>query len=131
MNNSTVPFMLLSWNVRRLGDPDKCKVVRDTLASSLLDVACLQESKLCTTDPAKARTFLPRHLADFVCVDATATRGGLVTAWNNHMLLMTSFIRRQRTLTTVFFHGFRHVFHGDERLCSCRPSRFCWFPRGP
>ncbi|CAN6233698.1 unnamed protein product [Urochloa humidicola] len=102
MNVNTVPWSLLSWNVRGLGDLDKCKVVRDTLASVRLDVACLQESKLRTTDPAKARTFLPPTISEFVCVDASATRGGLVTAWNTRTLQMTSVISRQRTLTTVF-----------------------------
>ncbi|CAN6206900.1 unnamed protein product [Urochloa humidicola] len=102
MNTSTVPFSLLSWNVRGLGDSDKCKLVRDTLASAVLDVACLQESKLPVTNPAKARSFLPQSLSDFHCVDATETRGGLVTAWNSRTLLMTSFVSRQCTLTSIF-----------------------------
>jgi hypothetical protein len=35
------------------------KIVRDTLVSSRLDVACIQETKLGCTDAAKARSFLP------------------------------------------------------------------------
>jgi len=59
MNANMVPLLFVSWNVRGLGDSDKCKTIRDTLVSAHLDVACIQETKLSRTDPAKARSFLP------------------------------------------------------------------------
>ena len=59
MNANTVPLLIVSWNVRGLGDSDKCKTIRDTLVSARLDVACIQETKLSRTDPTKARSFLP------------------------------------------------------------------------
>jgi hypothetical protein len=39
---------------------------------------------------------------DFSCVDANGFRGGFLTAWNARALSLTSFIKRQRTLTTFF-----------------------------
>ncbi|CAN6341061.1 unnamed protein product [Urochloa humidicola] len=102
MNASTMLFSLLSWNVRGLGDSDKCKIVRDSLFSAKPDVACLQETKLRSTDSSKARSFLPPLLTDFYCVDASDTRGGLITAWNARTLMVSSFLSRRRTLTTVF-----------------------------
>ncbi|CAN6352985.1 unnamed protein product [Urochloa humidicola] len=102
MNESSSPLSLLSWNVRGLGDPDKCKLVRDTLSTPFLDVACLQETKLDATTTAKARSFLPSSLSDYLCVDACETRGGLITAWNTRTLQMDSFISHQRTLTMFF-----------------------------
>ena len=59
MNANTVPLLIVSWNVRGLGDSDKCKTIRDTLVSARLDVACIQEMKLSRTDPTKAHSFLP------------------------------------------------------------------------
>ncbi|CAN6294153.1 unnamed protein product [Urochloa humidicola] len=102
MNASSITYSLLSWNVRGLGDCDKCKIVRDTLFSSRPDIACMQETKLSCTSSTKARSFLSSHLSDFHCVDATATRGGLVMAWNARALTLNSFMTRQRTLTTCF-----------------------------
>ncbi|CAN6300756.1 unnamed protein product [Urochloa humidicola] len=102
MNAKNVVFSLVSWNVRGLSDCDKCRLVRDALSSARTDIACLQESKLSTTSAAKARSFLPPHLSDFHCVDATTTRGGIVTAWNARTFTLTSFLSRQRSLTTFF-----------------------------
>lgn len=102
MNLNSVSFSLLSWNVRGLGDSDKCKTVRDTIISARLDVACLQEMKLRATDLSKAKTFLPLNLAYYKCVDVIGACGGLITAWDTRSLTMTSFIARQRSLTTYF-----------------------------
>ena len=59
MNANTVPLLIVSWNVRGLGNSDKCKTIWDTLVSARLNVACIQEMKPRHTDPTKARSFLP------------------------------------------------------------------------
>jgi hypothetical protein len=69
-------LLFSSWNVRGLGDEDKCSLVRDNVASSLPSVMCFQESKLAALDAAKARSFLPSALSDFAVVDANGSRGG-------------------------------------------------------
>lgn len=102
MNVNVVSFSLVSWNVRGLGDHDKCTLVRDSLCAARPIVVCLQESKLASIPHAKARSFLPSHHVDFLCVDASNTRGGLVTAWDARSLTLTSFIMRRHTLTTMF-----------------------------
>lgn len=102
MIRGSVSYSLVSWNVRGLGLADKCTTVRDTLGAACCDVACLQETKLRATDKIKARSFLPAHLADFSCVDAVGSSGGLATCWNSRSFSLTSFIARRRTLTTLF-----------------------------
>ncbi|CAN6209153.1 unnamed protein product [Urochloa humidicola] len=102
MNSNTVNYSLLTWNVRGLGDSDKCKSVRDVLLAAKLDIACLQETKLVGTDSSKARAFLPTSLSAFSCVDADGTRGGLITAWNACSVTMTSVLTRDRSLTVFF-----------------------------
>ena len=92
MNASTTAYGLLSWNVRGLGDDDKCKIVRDTLSARNITIACNQETKLRSASPAKARNFLPPNLSNFHCVDAAGTRGGILTAWDDRALTMTSLL---------------------------------------
>ncbi|CAO1939972.1 unnamed protein product [Urochloa humidicola] len=102
MNTSTISYALLSWNVRGLGDSDKCTTVRNSLSAARLDIVCLQETKLSSTSDAKSCSFLPPTLSNYACVDAAEARGGLITAWNTRSLTMTSVISRRRSLTTVF-----------------------------
>ncbi|XP_071677171.1 uncharacterized protein [Lolium perenne] len=94
-------LLFSSWNVRGLGDEDKCHLVRDSVASALPSVMCFQESKLSHLDAAKARSFLPATLADFAVVDANGSRGGLVTAWDGRMLSLSNTIARVFSLTTT------------------------------
>jgi exonuclease III len=103
MNVSTVSFALISWNVGGLGDRDKCTIVHDTLDVVRPTIACLEESKLDDdTYPSKLRSFLPRSLSKSHSVGTSATRGGLITAWDPHVLTLTSFAMRSRSLTTCF-----------------------------
>jgi exonuclease III len=102
MNAYMISFSLVSWNIRGLGDDDKCTMVKDTLSAAQPNIVCLQESKLSSTDALKTRASLPPHISGFCCVDAAATRGGLVTAWDKRSFSLTSFITCHHTLTTAF-----------------------------
>ena len=102
MNAKTVKLSVLSWNVRGLGDADKCRVVRDLIQSLKLDIVCLQETKLRTVDERRARAFLPPNLSLFRCVDASGSRGGILTAWDPRAVLLHSFIARKHTLSLAF-----------------------------
>ena len=102
MNQNGRVFKLVSWNVRGLGDDRKCDVVRDALCSDRATVICLQETKLHSTSPAKAKSFLPSNFRNLHCVDARGSRGGILTAWDDNSLTLHSFITRKHTLTTVF-----------------------------
>jgi hypothetical protein len=73
-----INLLFSSWNVCVLGDEDKCHRVRDNVVSSLPSVMCIQDSKLARLDAAKARSFLPSAVSDFVVVDANGSSGGLV-----------------------------------------------------
>ena len=101
MNQNGRVFQLLSWNVRGLGDADKCAVVKDVLTNANPTVICLQETKLSSTSASKACSFLPTPFRDLHCVDATGSRGGILTAWDANALSLSSFITRKHTLTTV------------------------------
>lgn len=76
MNPSTVSFTLLSWNVRGLGDHNKCILVRDAIFSTRPNIVCLQETKLGNVDHLKVRNFLPAYLNEYQALNADDTRGG-------------------------------------------------------
>ena len=52
-------FSIVSWNVRGLGDPDKCAIVKDALVSANPSIICLQETKLHHITQFQSRSFLP------------------------------------------------------------------------
>ena len=73
-------FSLCFWNVRGLGDPEKCSDVLAELLSSTPHLVLLQETKLSDFTPSKLSSFLPRTLNDFRSLPATGSSGGLLTA---------------------------------------------------
>jgi len=102
MSNDFKNFLVVSWNVRGLGDPDKCTVVKDALVASAPSVICLQETKLSDLSRFKAHSFLPPHFTDTIqFVRAAGSCGGILTAWNTNLFSLDSFISRRHTLTTA------------------------------
>lgn len=96
---------VVSWNVRGLGDVDKCDAVRDAFTTSHPLIACVQETKLSDIPDNKFKSFLPAHLASHCFLSADGSRGGLATAWDeNHFTLLSS-VSRAYPLTTTFSYA--------------------------
>ena len=94
---------MVFWNVRGLGDSDKCNLVRGVFSNARPAVICIQESKLDNIDAFKAKTFLPPTFSNsFVFAPADGTRGGLVTAWDPALFTIHSHFLKPFTLTTKF-----------------------------
>lgn len=74
---------ILSWNVRGLGDDDKCTLVRDTITSCCPSVVRLQETKLASLTPFKMRSFLPVKFTDHAVTFSEGTSGGILVAWDS------------------------------------------------
>jgi hypothetical protein len=87
-------FKFLSWNVRGLGDPLKCDIVKDSLRANLLDLVMLQETKLSNISSFKSSTFLPTDLNTFLSLDASRASRGLLSAWNPNKFKLKSSIAR-------------------------------------
>jgi hypothetical protein len=75
-------FVVLCWNVRGLGDPLKCDIVKDSLHSNFPGIVMLQETKLANVNIVKSASFLPDALNTFISLDASGASRGLLTAWN-------------------------------------------------
>ena len=82
-SSSNHSLSIMSWNVRGLGDLDKCNVVREAIISANPSIMCIQKSKLHDIDRFKVKTFLPTQFAQtFIFLPAIGSRGGIITAWN-------------------------------------------------
>jgi exonuclease III len=86
MNQLCFEYVVLSWNVRGLGETDKCDLIRNAICAVHPHIACLQESKLSHLDANKAKSFLSSNLSDNATLPANAMRGGMVTTWNPTVL---------------------------------------------
>jgi hypothetical protein len=80
--NHTRKIPVVSWNVRGLGESDKCDVVRDVFAICRPMIALVQETKLSNISPVKFRNFLPANLSAQFFLAANGSRGGIATAWD-------------------------------------------------
>jgi len=94
-------FNVISWNVRGLGDSDKCNLVRNAFRDANPVIVCLQETKLCSIDFFKAATFLPKGFL-FVFSPSDGARGGILTAWNPTAFALKQSFSKPYSLTCVF-----------------------------
>jgi exonuclease III len=104
MNRTYRNFVILSWNVRGLGQIDKCDVVRDNILRNHPNIVCLQETKLMDIVGHDTRAFLPANLNTFFAAPADGTRGGLLTAWDSNSFAASS-QQTHRFATTVTFQS--------------------------
>lgn len=77
MSSQSRSISILSWNVRGLGEPDKCKLVSATISSVRPVLIMLQETKLANIDALKARSFLPAFLDCYHFIGSYGSRGAL------------------------------------------------------
>jgi exonuclease III len=99
--NCTRKISIVSWNVRGLGEDDKCISVRDVFATCRPAIALVQETKVRDVSSQKIKSFLPANLSAHCFLAADGSRGGIVTAWDKTHLALVSSHSRLYTLTTV------------------------------
>jgi exonuclease III len=101
-NCPTKNFVFVSWNVRGLGDDDKCCTVHGHMLGAAPSVLCIQETKLASVTASKARSFLPPVLSLFVVADTDGSRGGMLTAYDPRVLNLINTDTRRFSLSTSF-----------------------------
>lgn len=69
---------ILSWNVRGLGGPKHCMVVRDIISKNKVSIVMLQESKLSSMSDTTARALWRSKSARWLSVDAAGSVGGIL-----------------------------------------------------
>ena len=86
MKNAT--YSIVSWNVRGLGDNDKCSNVFSEINLLRPSIALLQETKLQKPDTNKLRSILPRFLDSNNHLDAIGSAGGILSATNSRFSIV-------------------------------------------
>lgn len=98
--NPTV-ISICSWNVRGLGDVNKCSDVLAELISINPHLALLQESKLQDISDQKLRSFIPRALDHSVSLPAVGSAGGTISAANSSYLNIVSYTNHSYSTTLI------------------------------
>jgi len=100
-NSDCKTLNVISWNVRGLGDLDKCNLVRNAFRDVNPVIVCLQETKLPEIDFFKAATFLPVGFS-YVFSPSDGARGGILTAWDPNIFSLTHDFIKPYSLTCSF-----------------------------
>lgn len=85
-------FKLLNWNVRGLGDLNKCMVIKNSVLDLNCDLFCFQETKWNDHSIFKVRQVCSAKFKSYITLDAEGSRGGILLAWSNSYKLLNSYI---------------------------------------
>jgi exonuclease III len=102
MMNSSIRFTFVSCNVRGLGNPKKCDLVKELIINNLPDLVLLQETKLDNLNIFKSSSFLPAAIQSYTTLDAINASRGLLTAWNPNKLKLISSFTKSYSITSQF-----------------------------
>jgi exonuclease III len=83
---------MLCWNVRGLGDSNKCVVVKDTIKEANTFILCIQETKLSEISFVKFNNIAPPRYTNYSILSANGSRGGgTLTAWSSVYTLNSTY----------------------------------------
>lgn len=74
---------ILSWDVRGLGRPSKCHLVKDVILTSEADIVCLEESKLQKIQSSTWRLVGGTRINTFDFLPTLGTTRGIIIAWDH------------------------------------------------
>ncbi|GMJ03434.1 hypothetical protein HRI_004012600 [Hibiscus trionum] len=74
--------LLICWNVRGLGKPEKARAVSSVLKSSRAKIAFLQESKISQLTPSLLKRMKGSYFSDCVFSPSVGASGGLIFLLN-------------------------------------------------
>ena len=77
---------LFSWNVRGANNPIKRNVIRKFIRSQIVDLVCLQETKIQEMSSDCARSFGVGRFFDWKVAEAGGATGGILLFWDKRKL---------------------------------------------
>lgn len=75
MNEFTLPMSFLNWNVRGLGDLNKCAVIKELVTESHPDIVCFQQTKWSDCTIFNSRQVCPSKFRHIAALNAKGTKG--------------------------------------------------------
>lgn len=75
-------MIVLSWNVRGMGNVERRMVIKDVFRSNKVKVALIQESKLSSMTDRIAREAWGGRSTKWICVDAVGSTSGIILFWD-------------------------------------------------
>ena len=97
------------WNVLGFNNQAKRQAVKDFLVSVRPNLVCLQETKLDVVDNFLIMQCCGPSLDGFAYLPAVDTRGGIIIAWKNTVMIVDNITRDINSLT-----GLVHPKSGDD-----------------
>ena len=76
---------LLSWNVRRLNNPQKRDICKNLLKEWKYDIICFQKTKPSSLDSLIVRSLWGNPYLDWVALDVVNIAGGVLLVWDKRV----------------------------------------------
>lgn len=93
------PVELVCWNVRDLNSPARRDALRELADSMHVSIWCILESKLEHVDQYVIMQCLGPSYDGFAYLPASATRGGIIIAWNSSIATVSNTVRDTNFIT--------------------------------
>lgn len=111
-NQIQFSFKILNWNVRGLGDINKCTVIKNSILDSNCDLVCFQETKWSDHSIFRVRQVCPARFRNYITLDAEGSRGGILLAWSGSYKLLNSHIRNYSVSIILQRDDFKFMLTG-------------------
>ena len=120
---------LLSWNVRGTNNCDKRKVIKALIKKNMVDLVCLQETKIQEMSRGLIWSLGVRRFLEWGIVDSRGTTGGIVVIWDNRVLELLELENGEHSISYHFKNyknGFTWTFTRVYGL-TMRRDRACFW----
>ncbi|XP_078181452.1 uncharacterized protein LOC144575215 [Carex rostrata] len=104
------PLRILNWNVRGLGDAQKCDVIKDIVIDANPDLITYQETKWSECSIFRVRQVCPAKFNQFEVLNAEGTKGGILLAWSSKFTLLDSYVFNFTVSATLKINNFKFMF---------------------
>ena len=93
---------ILSWNVRRVNDPDKRRVIKSFLRTNKVDLVCLQETKVQEMNNVMARSLGVGRFLNWRALNAEGSVGGILLLWDKRRISMVDSVASSFSVSCLF-----------------------------
>ncbi|GMI84708.1 hypothetical protein HRI_002140100 [Hibiscus trionum] len=93
--------LLICWNVRGLGKPEKVRAVTKVVKSKKAKMAFLQESKMSLFAPSLIKRLKGRLFSECVFSPSVGASGGLISLWDGNFFRVRSSMVTDRWIGLV------------------------------